>query len=62
MRIAFSQCVECRHYLEDHRCSAFEHIPVEIFLGEHDHREPYEGDNGIRFEPLEGSNDHDADA
>ena len=26
-------------------------IPFEIWIGGFDHRLPYEGDNGIRFEP-----------
>ena len=34
-------------------CAAFEMgIPVAILSGEHDHAEPYEGDHGIRFEPV----------
>lgn len=33
------------------RCEAFpEAIPMPILLNEHDHREPYKGDHGIRFE------------
>jgi len=59
-------CMVCRHYegveyietepdLEgDHInvCKAFpEGIPEEILLGEHKHRRPFKGDNGIRFAP-----------
>ena len=35
-----------------HSCKAFPvKIPQEIFTGLFDHREPYPGDNGIRWEP-----------
>jgi hypothetical protein len=35
------------------RCSAFpEEIPREIAGNKHDHRKPFPGDRGIRFEPL----------
>ena len=67
-----SQCSMCVNYIgvhqdgfdetsERHICTAFgsEHlngIPKKIMMGIHDHREPYPGDNGIRFEPIQDSN------
>lgn len=58
-----TQCIDCRHYQGLLRCDAFgdEPIPQEILSGEHDHREPYPGDNGVRFEPLNESDDQDDD-
>ena len=48
------QCIFCRHYHADLTCDAFpERIPIEIITGEHDHREPYPGDHGIQFEPID---------
>lgn len=47
-------CARCRHYdwSTIRACSAFpDGIPPEIFLGENDHTQPYEGDHGILFEP-----------
>lgn len=36
-------------------CDAFpERIPGEIYVGGFDHRQPFEGDNGIRFELRPG--------
>jgi len=51
--IGISQCVWCRHRSErGQRCRAFpKGIPRAILMNKHDHREPYEGDYGIRFEP-----------
>ena len=44
-------CNRCAHHLGAARCAAFpERIPNAILDGEHDHREPYLGDRGIRFE------------
>jgi hypothetical protein len=53
------QCYQCRHFDRAaqpsgiYRCAAFERIPWEILYAEHDHRQPFPGDNGIRFEPVE---------
>lgn len=50
-------CTLCKHldigpFLEAgaHRCEAFARIPDEIWQGDNDHTEPYEGDGGVRFE------------
>ncbi len=52
------QCLQCRHfdgtYRLGYRCEAYVMgIPDAIVHNGHDHRNPYEGDNGIHFEPLE---------
>jgi hypothetical protein len=54
------QCTSCRHLdrvamasLHIMRCTAYpEEIPREIAGNKHDHRKPFPGDHGIRFEPL----------
>ena len=57
-----SQCATCRHFHgvvfpEYVTCDAFRRgIPREISRNEHDHREAYEGDNGVRGEPEDGRN------
>lgn len=48
-------CTYCAHLRDivDRTCDAFpEGIPMPIWMGEHDHRTPYEGDHGIQFEDV----------
>lgn len=54
-------CVYCRHMRHGMRrggkgrlCDAFpDGIPMPIWLGENDHRQPYPGDHGIQFESVD---------
>lgn len=51
-------CMSCTHWsiveavpFPKFHCDGFgEHIPAEIWSGKHDHKTPYEGDHGVRFE------------
>lgn len=51
------QCDDCKHQHEDGvSCDAFpDRIPNDILMGRYDHKKPYPGDHGIRFEPVEES-------
>ena len=55
------RCYACKHSLNGRACAAFPlEIPLVIWSGDHDHRNEYPGDNGIRFEPIaedDGSDD-----
>jgi len=52
-----NQCPNCKYLIGTNKhlvCEAFKNgIPEKILTGEHDHTEPYKGDNGIQFEPIE---------
>jgi hypothetical protein len=50
------QCSACLHLAVDpeQTCAAFpDGIPDEIWWNRADHREPFEGDGGIRWTPLD---------
>lgn len=56
--IAMPLCPGCKHFNRDggwgFRCAAFpDGIPEAITMSEADHRQPFEGDRGIRFEPID---------
>jgi len=53
------QCMICANFWGMSACEAYPEkntIPEKIITGEHDHRKPYPGDNGIQFEPIEATN------
>lgn len=52
--LVMSQCVSCARKRIGPGCDAYpERIPDPILRNEHDHHDPYPGDNGIRFESIE---------
>lgn len=53
-------CLNCVHFNRDKwaTCDAFpDGIPFAITSGVYDHRQPYPGDNGIQFEPIDTADD-----
>lgn len=48
-----SPCMSCVHkHAGAATCEAFpDGIPMEMLDGTNQHREPYDGDNGIQYEP-----------
>lgn len=53
--LGYSQCVDCKHARVGSFCDAFlqeegVEIPMEILTNEHEHKRPWPGDHGIRFE------------
>lgn len=50
-----AQCFTCKHFdrQDGLSCSAFDRIPGEILDMNFDHRKPYPGDQGVRWEPKE---------
>lgn len=63
MFVVASQCLICRHFRPSRTtCTAFVNsVPGSIFVNEVDHRQPYEGDGGIRWEPIEPGMEHPMD-
>lgn len=54
-----SQCMTCVHRREDFTCDAFpEGIPENVLLTKRDHRDAIRGDNGVRWEPRDETDDH----
>lgn len=58
MTITMPQCAFCQYLHRNDKtantCTAFpDGIPVEIFINEADHRNPYPGDHGVRFDPVD---------
>ncbi len=52
--VSCKQCISCRHYTGVLTCEAFpDGIPSEIVTCDFIHTEPYPGDHGIQFEPVD---------
>lgn len=47
------QCFTCKHLNGYWKCAAFAEIAPEILQNRLDHREPIEGDHGIRYESID---------
>jgi hypothetical protein len=53
---SYSACATCKHLLSEGKalCNAFPcGIPDAIWYGWDDHSKPYNGDNGIQYEPIQ---------
>ena len=51
--ITISQCIDCRHWVKGGACAAFPGgVPEAIKNNEVSHKNPYPGDNGVRYERL----------
>lgn len=47
------QCASCTHLQLALKCKAFpKGIPEAVLNGKYDHRKPYKGDHGVRFERI----------
>lgn len=58
------QCATCKHFQKDGTCPAFPELvapPLDILDMHVDHRNPYPGDHGIRWEPREPGIKHPLD-
>ena len=57
----FNQCCICKHERE-FGCDAYlDGIPYDLAADIHDHRQPYPGDHGIRWEPKDAGGKHPLD-
>lgn len=61
IRLVEKLCDLCKHRHQGSQppaCAAYpDRIPLPIRLMQVDHRQPYPGDHGIRFEPVDGTAD-----
>ena len=49
-----SPCLTCKHWVGGGVCLAFpDGVPDPILNAENDHIQPYDGDNGIQYEPID---------
>ena len=48
------QCIVCKRFRGIGTCEAYpDGIPGPILMGDHDHTEPFPGDNSIQFEAID---------